>query len=44
MSKPHILCWDETGEEDVYSFSDGEWHGDDSVCGGFAVEAADKIG
>jgi len=44
ISESKIFGGDETGQEDVDTFSDGERHGDDTVGAGFTVQAADEVG
>jgi len=44
FSKSQVFSGDETSQEDVDTFSDGERHGDDTVSTGFTVQAADEIG
>lgn len=44
FSESQVFSGDETGQEDVDTFSNGERHGDDTVSTGFTVQAADEIG
>jgi hypothetical protein len=44
FSESKIFSGDETGQEDIDTFSDGEGHSDDTVGTGFTVQAADEIG
>jgi len=44
FSESQVFSRDETGQEDVDTFSNGERHGNDTVGTGFTVQAADEIG
>jgi hypothetical protein len=43
ISESHVLCRDESREEDVNTLSDSKGHGYNTVGTWFTVKAADKI-
>lgn len=43
VSEPHVLRWHKPRKEDVDTFSDCEWHGNDSISCWLSVQAADEI-
>lgn len=43
-AEAQVLGGDEAREEDVDAFAHGERRGDDAVCSGLSVEAADEVG
>ena len=42
-SKPHILRWHISRQENVYSFSDTIWHRDNAISARLAIEAANVV-
>jgi hypothetical protein len=44
LSETKIFRRDESVQEDVYPLADRVWHGNHSINGGFAVEAAHEVG